>query len=393
MADNNDAYAQRGVSSSKAEVHEAAKIFDEGLFSNSFCKVLPDTLTTSEDHCIVMHADGTGSKSILPYIHWKETGYLKWFKTIPHDALVMNLDDMGAAGFTDHFIINSTIDRNKNRIPQEVLSTIMKGTQEFIETMAEHGITITHSGGETADLGDVVRTYTCNFSIVARAWRDEVININIKPGDEVLGLSSYGMCSYDKLLNSGIGSNGLTNARHDILSPLYKEKYPECFDRESVEYGTIDKKLMYCGKYKIEDPAAQMLIHPTRTYLPVLQAIKKEGLMKRLSGIIHNTGGGQGKVLKFTQGVHISKKFDKNLPEVFRLIQETRNEPWKDMFTTFNMGSRMEFYGDPSVLNEVGAIANELGVTPVMDGKVTAGNNEVRICHKDIEVDKPIILK
>lgn len=388
MPNKDDAYAQRGVSSGKEEVHEAAKIFDKGLFPNTFCKILPDVLTGDPDYCLVMHGDGAGTKVILPYLHWKETGDLSKFKTIVEDALVMNLDDMAAAGIVDNFVINSTIDRNAFAVPGEVLSQLMIGTQEFIDHMKDHGVTINHSGGETADLGDIVRTFTCNFTIVARAKRSDIIQINIKPGDRAIGFSSYGID------NSGIGANGLTSARHDLLGKVYKDDYPECYDKENVDNGNIPEDLIYCGDYEITDPEVQGLADPTRSYLPFLKALKEEGLLSKLSGVIHNTGGAHSKVLKFVDGVSIQKEFSDDLPEIFSLIQQTRNDSWENMFKTFNMGVRLEIYGDVVTLAQAEIVGRNLGLSPIMYGEVNESEEKfVAITHNCIGSKDPIYLR
>lgn len=388
MNENKDSYAARGVSSGKEEVHEAVKVFEPGLYQNTFCKFLSD-IAGDPNFAFVMHADGAGTKSILPYLYYLATGDPKYFRTIVQDALVMNLDDMGSSGIVDNFIISSTIDRNAFNIDKECLDALMGGTKDFMNMLKDNGIRISHAGGETADLGDVVRTLTVNFTVCARVKRSEIIKINIKPGSHVIGLPCYGTCSYDGAYNSGIGANGLTDARHEMLNHSTREIF-EAYDRESVEKGIFKESLLYNGDFHIGNTEAQSLIHPTRTYLPLLKKLKDEDLLSKVDGIIHNTGGGQTKVMKFVKNLRIEKRFLEKMPDVFDLIRSNKQKrgpvSWKTMFKTFNMGSRMEIYADPVVINEISSIATSMHLSPVMEGAVySSTSNELVIEHPQID--------
>lgn len=387
-------YEERGVSSGKEEVHEAASIFAPGLFKNTFCTFLPD-IAGDMNYASIMHADGSGSKVILPYLYYKETGDPKHFKTIVNDGLVMNTDDMGCSGSLDNYMISSTIDRNKLNIPAECLQALMQGTKDFMDILSTYGVNMIHSGGETADMGDVVRSLTSNFTVFSRVKRSDIIVIDIKPGDHVMGFPSYGICAYDDLLNSGIGSNGLTSARHDILHHQYAEKYPEVYDRENVESGNIREEIIYSGDRLITGRIADMLMHPTRTYIPFLKEIQKANLLSKVSGIIHNTGGGHSKVKKFSKYVHIHKEFTNQLPEIFTRIQSTKNTSWEEMFNVFNMGYRLEIYGQKPLLNEIQIIADDMGLSPGMFGEVCETKNEktkVTVSHSCLGHKENIII-
>lgn len=346
-------YEQRGVSATKTEVHQAIRSLDKGLYPNAFCKILPDAAGADERFANIMHADTAGTKTSLAYLYWKETGDLNVWKGIVQDALVMNLDDMACAGVTDSFIISSTIGRNKSFIPGEVLAALIEGAQEFIERMAQQGLTIHHSGGETADVGDIVRTADVGFTAFARLPREEVVVNDIRPGDVVIGLASYGQAIYESSYNSGIGSNGLTFARHEVLSNNYAGLYPESFDPQ------LPQDVVYTGSAKLTDKVpgtnltvGQLLLSPTRTYLPVLKAVLANH-RQDIHGLIHCTGGGQTKVLNFMEGVRVVKENLLDIPPVFRLIQEQSNADWQELWQVFNMGCRLEIYVPEEAATEV----------------------------------------
>ncbi len=373
--DDNSRYAGRGVSSGKEDVHKAIKNVDKGLFPKAFCKVVPDYLTGSEDHCVVMHADGAGTKSSLAYATWRETGDLSVWKGIAVDAVVMNTDDLLCVGATTGITLSSTIGRNKHRIPGEVISAIIEGTEEFLETMRSYGVGIYSTGGETADVGDLVRTIIVDSTVTARLRRDEVISCDgIVPGRVIVGLSSYGQATYETKYNGGMGSNGLTSARHDVFTSAIAEKYPETFDP------AVPSDLVYTGSYKLTDrvegtplSAAELVLSPTRTYAPVIVEILRNIPREKIGGIIHCSGGGQTKVLHFAStDVHIIKDNMLEIPPLFNLIQSESNTPWHEMYKVFNMGHRMELYVDADVAQLIVEISSSFGVEADIIGRVEA---------------------
>ena len=365
-------YDLRGVSADKAEVHEAIKNLDKGLYPNAFCKILPDLSAGNEDFINIMHADTAGTKTSLAYLYWKETGDLSVWKGIAQDAIVMNTDDMAAVGVINNILLSSTIGRNKHLIPGEIIKTIIHSALEFIENMASHGITILSAGGETADVGDIVRTIDVGYTTFARAPKSDLIINDIKPGNVIVGLASYGQSSYEQEYNSGIGSNGLTLARHDVLSNEYAEKYPETYAPDTP------KEVVYTGKRKVTDlinvngtdhHIGKLLLSPTRTFLPVLNAIVSE-YRNKISGIIHNTGGSQTKVLHFTENVHIIKDNLLPIAPIFELIQQESQTEWKEMFKVLNCGTRLEIYTDSNTANDILAVANDYKIDAQIIGRV-----------------------
>jgi phosphoribosylformylglycinamidine cyclo-ligase len=355
-------YDKRGVSADKTDVHEAIKKLDKGIFLNTFCKIIPDYIAGSNDHGIVMHADTAGTKTSLAYLYWKETGDLSVWKGIVQDALIMNVDDLACVGITDNIIISSTIGRNKNLISGDVIKTIIEGTQKYLDEIREFGINLYLSGGETADVGDIVRTMDVGFTAVARINRSDVIEVNIQPGDVIIGLESYGQSTYETVYNSGIGSNGLTFARHELLSYEYAEKYPESFDP------AIPSEYVYTGKRKLTDQSdiegfsiGKLLLSPTRTYLPVLRDLIKD-LKPQIHGLIHCTGGGQTKVMHFIKNIKVVKDNLFEIPPIFKHIKEQTDADWKEMYKVFNMGHRMEVYIRPEFENQVIEIASKYNI-------------------------------
>lgn len=347
MADNLK-YNRRGVSARKEDVHKAIKNLDKGLFPNAFCKVIPDILGGDPDYCNVMHADGAGTKSSLAYIYWKETGDLSVWKGIAQDAIVMNLDDLLCVGVTDQILISSTIGRNKRLIPGEVIAAIINGTEEFIQKMRDHGVNIISTGGETADVGDLVKTIIVDSTVTARLPRKDIIaNDKISSGDVIIGIESFGKASYEDTYNGGMGSNGLTSARHDVFSGIYAQRYPESYDN------SLDKDVVYTGSKLLTDKpdgldgidAGKLVLSPTRTYAPVMAKILKE-YRQVIHGLIHNSGGAQTKILNFINDLLIVKNDLFDTPPLFRLIQEESKTDWKEMYQVFNMGHRMEIYLD-----------------------------------------------
>lgn len=357
-------YEQRGVSASKTDVKNAIGNLDKGIVSNSFCKIIPDVMGENKkplfgpSYCNVMHADGAGTKSILAYLYWKETGDLSVWRGIAQDAIVMNVDDLLCVGATNNLMLTSTIGRNKFLVPGEVIKEIIEGTQEFCDRMAKEHIRITFAGGETADLGDCIRTVVVDSTVGARMKRNEVISCDrIQDGDVIIGLSSFGKTTYEDRYNSGIGSNGLTSARHDVLKHEYAEKYPESFDN------SMPSDLVYTGSKSLTDPSGvegmnvgQLLLSPTRTYAPVIKAVL-ENYRPSIHGIIHCTGGAQTKVMNFVKNLHVVKNSLFATPPVFSLIQAESNTPWQEMFQVFNMGHRMELYVKENIAAEVIKIA------------------------------------
>lgn len=365
-------YAQRGVSASKEEVHKAIQNLDKGLFPKAFCKIIPDYLTGDPNHCIVMHADGAGTKSSLAYMYWKETGDLSVWKGIAQDALVMNLDDLLCVGVTDNILLSSTIGRNKNRIPGEVISAIINGTQELVDQLAEHGIQIHLTGGETADVGDLVRTIIVDSTVTARIARDQVIdNANIQPGDVIIGLASFGQASYEDSYNGGMGSNGLTSARHDVFLHDLAKRYPESFDP------TVPENLVYSGSQDLTDSvegvpldAGKLVLSPTRTYAPIIKKMIEEIGSKHIHGMVHCSGGAQTKILHFIDQLHIIKDNLFEIPPLFQLIQQESGTNWKEMFQVFNCGHRMEIYVPEALANEIIAISRTFKVPAQIVGRV-----------------------
>jgi phosphoribosylformylglycinamidine cyclo-ligase len=365
-------YAQRGVSASKEDVHNAIKNIDKGLFPKAFCKIVPDYLTGSGDHCLVMHADGAGTKSSLAYMYWKETGDSNVWKGIAQDALIMNIDDLICVGATDNIMLSSTIGRNKNLIPGEVISAIINGTEELIADLSAHGITIHSTGGETADVGDLVRTIIVDSTVTARMKRSDVIdNANIKVGDVIVGFASFGQATYEKEYNGGMGSNGLTSARHDVFSKELAEKYPESFD------ASVPSELVYSGSKKLTDSverspldAGKLVLSPTRTYAPIVKQILKKYTADQVHGMVHCSGGAQTKILHFVDNLHIIKDNLFEVPPLFQLIQEQSGTDWKEMYQVFNCGHRLELYVDEKVADDLIDIAKSFDVGAQIIGRV-----------------------
>ncbi|MGH1385808.1 AIR synthase related protein [Kordia sp.] len=371
-------YAMRGVSASKEDVHNAIKNIDKGLFPQAFCKIVPDYLTNDEDYCLIMHADGAGTKSSLAYMYWKETGDLSVWKGIAQDALIMNIDDLLCVGATDNIMLSSTIGRNKNAIPGEVISAIINGSEELIKELNEFGVTIHSTGGETADVGDLVRTIIVDSTVTARMKRKDVIdNANIKAGDVIVGLASFGQATYEKSYNGGMGSNGLTSARHDVFHKYLAEKYPESFDN------AVPSDLVYSGNTKLTDAVAdspidagQLVLSPTRTYAPIIKSILDKYTSEEIHGMVHCSGGAQTKILHFVENLHIIKDNMFEIPPLFKLIQEQSNTDWKEMYQVFNCGHRMEIYVSPEVAEDIIAISKSYNVDAQIVGKVEAADSK-----------------
>ena len=364
-------YMKRGVSATKDDVHKAIASIDNGLFPKAFCKIVPDYLTNDPKSCIVMHADGAGTKSSLAYMYWKETGDLSVWKGIAQDALVMNLDDLLCVGATDNIMLSSTIGRNKNKIPGEVITAIIQGTEELIADLAKYDVNIYSTGGETADVGDLVRTIIVDSTVTARIDRSDVIdNARIQAGDVIVGLSSYGQAIYENEYNGGIGSNGLTSARHDVFSKILKEKYPESFDP------SVPEELVYSGKKLLTDmtetplDAGKLILSPTRTYAPIVKEIFKQVDRNEIHGMVHCSGGAQTKILHFINELHVikDKLFDE--PPLFKMIQEQSKTDWQEMYQVFNMGHRMEFYVSESIASKLISISKSFGVDSQIVGRV-----------------------
>lgn len=376
-----DKYTLRGVSAAKEDVHNAIKNIDKGLFPKAFCKVVPDILSGDENYCIVMHADGAGTKSSLAYAYWKETGDMSVWKGIAIDSIVMNIDDLLCVGITDNILLSSTIGRNKQLIPGEVISEIIGGTEEFLKQMRELGVGIYSTGGETADVGDLVRTIIVDSTVTARAKREDIINNdNIKPGNVIVGLASFGKATYEDEYNGGMGSNGLTSARHDVFSKTVGEKYPETFD------GSLPKEVVYCGGLNLTDPstkeeitAGKLVLSPTRTYAPIIAKILKQ-YRKKIDGMIHCSGGAQTKVLHFlNDGCKVIKDNLFPIPPLFEMIQQQSKTDWKEMYKVFNMGHRMEIYTDEDTAKEIIKISQDFGVEAQIVGRVEEGEKSVEI--------------
>ena len=371
-------YAGRGVSAGKEDVHNAIKNVDKGLFPQAFCKIVPDYLTGSEEHCLIMHADGAGTKSSLAYMYWKETGDISVWKGVAQDALIMNIDDLLCVGATDNILLSSTIGRNKNVITGEVISAIINGTEELIADLEKHGVSIKSTGGETADVGDLVRTIIVDSTVTARMKREDVIdNAAIKEGDVIIGLASFGQATYEKEYNGGMGSNGLTSARHDVFSSYLAEKYPESFDH------AVPQDLVYSGSKKLTDSienspldAGKLVLSPTRTYAPVIKKILQNVDRSLLHGMVHCSGGAQTKVLHFVDKLHIIKDNLFDLPPLFKLIQKESGTDWKEMYQVFNMGHRMELYVDPALAEDIIAISKSFNIDAQVVGRVEASDSK-----------------
>lgn len=372
MGSSSDRYNRRGVSASKEDVHNAIRNIDKGLFPKAFCKIVPDYLSQDEEYCLVMHADGAGTKSSLAYIYWKETGDLSVWKGIAQDALIMNIDDLICVGATDNIMVSSTIGRNKNLVPGEVISTIINGTEELISNLGNHGIIIRSTGGETADVGDLVRTIIVDSTVTARLKRKDVIdNANIQPGDVIVGLASYGQADYEEEYNGGMGSNGLTSARHDVFAKYLAQKYPESYD------AAVPQELVYSGKVKLTDSvpgaplnAGKLVLSPTRTYAPIIKKILQRYNSKDIHGMIHCSGGAQTKILHFVENLHIIKDNMFPVPPLFQLIQEESGTDWREMYQVFNCGHRMELYVNKSIAQDLIDISKSFGVDAKIIGRV-----------------------
>ena len=370
-------YNQRGVSASKEDVHNAIKNVDKGLFPQAFCKIVPDYLTGSDEHCIVMHADGAGTKSSLAYMYWKETGDVSVWKGIAQDALIMNIDDLLCVGATENILLSSTIGRNKNLITGEVLSQIINGTEELLADLSKHGVHIHSTGGETADVGDLVRTIIVDSTVTARMKRSDVIdNANIKAGDVIVGLESFGQATYETEYNGGMGSNGLTSARHDVFDKYLATKYPESFD------AAVPSDLVYSGSKKLTDSvegspidAGKLVLSPTRTYAPIIKEILTKH-KSNISGMVHCSGGAQTKILHFVNNLHIIKNNMFDVPPLFKLIQAESGTDWKEMYKVFNMGHRMEIYLPEEFAQEIIDISKSYNVDAKIIGRVEASDTK-----------------
>ena len=373
-------YQQRGVSADKEDVHNAIKNVDKGLFPRAFCKIVPDTLSDSDDHCVIMHADGAGTKSSLAYMYWKETGDLSVWKGIAQDAIVMNTDDLLCVGAVDNILISSTIGRNKFLIPGEVISAVINGTEEVLQMLRENGIDIHSTGGETADVGDLVRTMIVDSTVTCRMKRSDVIdNANIRPGDVIVGLASYGQATYETAYNGGMGSNGLTAARHDVFSKVLKSKYPESFD------ATMADDLVYSGNFNLTDnvdgvplDAGKLVLSPTRTYAPIIKKIL-DNYRSQIHGMVHCSGGAQTKVLHFIDSGHVVKDNFLPVPPLFRIIQEQSGTSWEEMYKVFNMGHRMELYVPESIAAEIISVSKSFNVDAQIIGRVEEGEKKLTI--------------
>ncbi|HEY0045683.1 MAG TPA: AIR synthase related protein [Flavobacterium sp.] len=376
--DSGKRYAQRGVSASKEDVHQAIKNIDKGLFPQAFCKIIPDYLTNDDEYCIIMHADGAGTKSSLAYMYWKETGDISVWKGIAQDALIMNIDDLLCVGATSNILLSSTIGRNKNLIPGEVISAIINGTEELIAELKTYGVDIHSTGGETADVGDIVRTIIVDSTVTARMRRSDVIdNSRIRAGDVIVGLSSSGQSTYEKEYNGGMGSNGLTSARHDVFDKSLATKYPESYD------ASVPEDLVYSGKVKLTDPvegsplnAGKLVLSPTRTYAPVIKKILSKYTPEDIHGMVHCSGGAQTKVLHFVEGVHVVKDNLFPVPPLFKLIQEQSRTDWKEMYQVFNCGHRMELYVSEEIAADLVAISKSFNIDAQIIGRVEQSNSK-----------------
>jgi phosphoribosylformylglycinamidine cyclo-ligase len=371
---NKSRYEGRGVSSSKEDVHAAIKNLDKGLFPNAFCKVIPDILGGDDAYCNVMHADGAGTKSALAYMYWKTTGDVRVWEGIAQDAIVMNTDDLLCVGITDNILLSSTIGRNKNLIPGEVIAALINGTEKFLEKMRQWGVEIYLTGGETADVGDLVRTVIVDSTVTARVRRSEIIENNIQPGDVIVGLASFGQASYEEQYNGGMGSNGLTSARHDVFEHALARAFPESYDPH------IPSKLIYSGNLKLNGPSpvpdvdvGKLVLSPTRTYAPVIKALFKE-YKKQIHGMIHCSGGAQTKVLHFIDKLYVIKDDLFPTPPLFEMIQHQSGTPWKEMYQVFNMGHRMELYVPEKIAEALMEISESFHVEAKIVGRVEAAD-------------------
>lgn len=377
-SDTSKRYAQRGVSASKDDVHQAIKNIDKGLFPKAFCKIIPDHLTNDDEYCLIMHADGAGTKSSLAYMYWKETGDISVWKGIAQDALIMNIDDLLCVGATDNILLSSTIGRNKNRIPGEVISAIINGTEELINELKSYGVTIYSTGGETADVGDLVRTIIVDSTVTARIKRSDVIdNANIKAGNVIVGLASFGQASYEKKYNGGMGSNGLTSARHDVFHHDLAKKYPESYD------DLVPEDLVYSGTMQLTDvvdnspiDAGQLVLSPTRTYAPIIKTILQKYTPTDIHGMVHCSGGAQTKILHFIENLHIIKDTLFPVPPLFQLIQQQSKTDWKEMYQVFNCGHRMELYVPETIADDIVAISKSFNVDARIVGRVEASTSK-----------------
>ncbi|MBN1182750.1 MAG: phosphoribosylformylglycinamidine cyclo-ligase [Bacteroidales bacterium] len=373
-------YNQRGVSSSKEDVHDAIKDIDKGLYPNAFCKIVPDYLGGDEEYCVVMHADGAGTKSALAYMYWKETGDYSVWRGIAQDAIIMNIDDLLCVGAVDNILLSSTIGRNRSKITPKVINAVIRGFDEVLNDLKDSGINVILTGGETADVGDLVRTIIVDSTVVCRLKRKDVIENKIQPGNVIVGLASSGKATYEKVFNSGIGSNGLTSARHDLFINYLAEKYPETYD------DLIPESLIYTGKYKLTDKiegmgmdAGRMVLSPTRTYAPIIKQVLAE-CKAGIHGMIHCSGGAQTKVMKFVDKVHVIKDNLFPVPKVFQLIHEQSKTSWDEMYEVFNMGHRFEIYTEPDYADKIIAIASKYDVEAKIIGRcVSSGNKELTI--------------
>jgi phosphoribosylformylglycinamidine cyclo-ligase len=370
MNNTSDRYTGRGVSAQKEDVHNAIKNIDKGLFPKAFCKIVPDFLTGDDDYCLVMHADGAGTKSSLAYMYWKETGDLSVWKGIAQDALIMNIDDLLCVGATENIMLSSTIGRNKGLITGEVLSAIIGGTESLLEEYRKHGIDIISTGGETADVGDLVRTIIVDSTVVARMKRTDVVdNANIKPGNVIVGMASFGQSTYESEYNGGMGSNGLTSARHDVFGKALAAKYPESFDP------AVPESLVYTGTKTLTEAtetsldAGKLVLSPTRTYAPIIKQVLDQ-YRDKIDGMVHCSGGAQTKILHFLEKGHVIKDALFPIPPLFKMIQEESGTSWEEMYQVFNMGHRMELYVDPSIADAIIAISESFGVPAKIVGRV-----------------------
>ncbi|PCE64619.1 AIR synthase related protein [Sediminicola luteus] len=378
MASNtSERYSKRGVSAAKEDVHNAIKNIDKGLFPKAFCKIVPDYLTQDPDYCLVMHADGAGTKSSLAYMYWKETGDLSVWKGIAQDALIMNIDDLICVGAVDDIMLSSTIGRNKNKVPGAVISAIINGSEELIQDLAQHGVTIRSTGGETADVGDLVRTIIVDSTVTARMRRDKVIdNANIKAGDVIVGFASFGKATYESEYNGGMGSNGLTSARHDVFHKGLAEKYPESFDPE------VPEELVYSGKLSLTEAtdspldAGKLVLSPTRTYAPIVKKVLAKYGSDQIHGMVHCSGGAQTKILHFIENLHVVKDNLFPVPPLFQLIQEQSGTDWKEMYQVFNCGHRLEMYVPEEIAADLIAIAASFEVDAQIVGRVEPSNSK-----------------
>lgn len=378
MKPENNRYALRGVSAQKEDVHSAIKNIDKGLFPKAFCKIIPDHLSQDDDYCVIMHADGAGTKSSLAYMYWKETGDLSVWKGIAQDALIMNIDDLLCVGATDNILLSSTIGRNKNLVPGKVISAIINGTEELIEELKKHGVTIHSTGGETADVGDLVRTIIVDSTVTARMKRSDVIdNANIQAGDVIVGLASFGQATYETEYNGGMGSNGLTSARHDVFAHDLAQKYPESYD------SSVPKDLIYSGSKQLTDniadtplDAGKLVLSPTRTYAPIVKKILGKYKADKIHGMIHCSGGAQTKILHFIDEFHVIKDNMFEVPPLFQLIQEQSGTDWREMYQVFNCGHRLELYVSPEIAEDIIKISQSFNVDAQIIGRVESSNQK-----------------